>query len=266
MTKTKTVAAPVVAEQPKNLNGILAIKDPTNILHSKRWVTGNVQYPSPIEIFTPMYELLKSTGGELMVMGEDETKNAEADGTENISYGRMKLTAKYKIDTEVFYELGFLVALDLTHPKMKIYRGAVTQSCLNLNVFGSDDVVKFEIAQGFNVDIAQNYISSVTKKIKESVDRVNEMKGMLIPQDKLERLIGKMTMDTIKDKLPHGVTVINQAVGMFTDKNNKYYAGQENFNAWLLYNALTENNNRKSAFDIPEKSLSTYELVSSVLN
>jgi hypothetical protein len=265
MTETKTKVKPAPVAQPSQ-NGVLSIKDPGNILHSKRWVTGQVQYPSPIEIFTPMYDLLKSTGGELMVAGEDETKNAEADGTENISYGRMKLTAKYKIDSELFYELGFLVALNLSHPKVKIYRGAITQSCLNLNVFGSDDVVKFEIANGFNVEIAQNYISSVTKKIKEAVDRVKEMKALKIPQDRLEQIIGKMTLETIKDKLPHGVTVINQAAGMFVDKNNKYYAGQEDFNAWLLYNAMTENNNKKSAFDIPEKSLSTYELVASVLN
>jgi hypothetical protein len=251
---------------PPATNGILQIKDTGNILNSKRWVTGNVQYPSPIEIFTPMYDLLKSTGGELAVAGEDEVKNAEANGNENISYGRMKLTAKYKIDTELFYELGFMVALNLAHPKLKIYRGAVTSACLNLNVFGSDDVVKFEIANGFNMEIAQGYIASVVNKIKQAAERVKEMKAVLIPQDKLERIIGKMTLETIEDKLPHGVTVITQAAGMFVDKNNKYFAGQDNFNAWLLYNALTENNNKKSAFDIPEKSLSTYELVSSVLN
>lgn len=246
--------------------GILQIKDPTNILNSKRWVTGQVQYPSPIEIFTPMYDLLKTTGGEIMIAGEDETKNAEANGTENISWGRMKLTAKYQIDQELFYELGFLVALNLQHPKLKIYRGAVTQSCLNLNVFGSDDVVKFEIASGFNVEIAKNYIGSVVERIKLAVDRVNEMKSMLISQPDLQRIVGKMTLDTIEEKLPHGVQAITQAAGMFVDKNNKYWAGQEGFNAWQLYNALTENNSKKSAFDIPEKSLSAYELVSSVLN
>lgn len=241
------------------------ISDPSNVLNSKRYMKGLIGYQSPQEIFAPVFELLKKLNCKISLQGDSIVKNQNEDGTENIAYGRLNITARYEISEEIFYEIGVLAAFDLGIPKLKIYRGARTSACLNLNIWGADDIQKFDVSQGIEISSVNNYIRSISIKIAETKKFVDDLKAVKIPQENLATIIGLLTLKTIEGKTANGINSITSAINLLTDEKSKYFYKQENFNAWLLYNSLTEGYNEKvSFFDIPEKSFQTFKLIKNI--
>jgi hypothetical protein len=245
-----------------NLISGVEVIDPEDILNSKRYLKGAIEYPAPSELLRPAIEALGRTGGRMTLTGSHEAANRNTDGTTNTAYGRLNLICRYEIDNEMWYEVGVLVAYDMNVPRVKVYRGMKVSACLNLCIWGAEDMVKFDLSAGMNLEIIGQYITSVTAQIERSREIVQRLKGIEIQQNLMGQIIGKMLLHTIEQKAANGTTPILKAADMFSDSKSKYYYKQEGFNAWQLYNGFTEYFAEKvNFFDIPEKTRDTYKLL-----
>jgi hypothetical protein len=259
-----TIVKPTESVPVNNLEAIV-LHDPLNVLSSKRYVKGGAEYKSPGEILQPVIELLRTTSGKLTLTGANEQNNANNDGTLNVSYGRLNLVARFDIDQELFYEIGILIAYDLQIPKIKIYRGAKVSACLNLCIFNAEDVVKFDVSNGVNIELVQTFLGQVTERIAKVHELVTRLKGAKISPEQVETLVGRMMVKTIENKLAHGTTTILSGLDALTDDRSKYYYKQPDFNGWLFFNSFTEYmEKRVNFFDIPDKARDIYSLVSDV--
>ncbi|MDF2188944.1 hypothetical protein [Paraflavitalea sp. CAU 1676] len=258
--------APAVTSQAEVLPpapAAIVLQDDQNVMQSKRYVRGIVEYMSPAEILEPVLQLLRQTSGKLILTGTNELTNANADSSLNVSYGRLNLVARFEIDAEVFYEIGVLIAYDLQIPKIKIYSGAKVSACMNLCVFQADDVVKFDITNGVNLQMVQTFLTQLTERIANVSRIVQRLKGVPISPEAMDTLIGRMLIKTTEKKLAHGTTSILSGLDTMTDDRSKYYYKQPNFNAWLFYNAFTEYmEKRVNFFDIPDKARDVFSLIS----
>ena len=240
----------------------ITLQDDKNIMQSKRYVRGIVEYMSPSEILDPVLQLLRQTSGKLMLTGSNELSNANADSTLNVSYGRLNLVARFEIDAEVFYEIGVLIAYDLQIPKIKIYSGAKVSACMNLCIFQADDVVKFDITNGVNLQLVQTFLSQLTDRIAHVSQVIQRLKAVQISPEAMDTIIGRMLIKTTEKKLAHGTTAILSGLDALTDERTKYYYKQPGFNGWLFYNAFTEYmEKRVNFFDIPDKARDIFKLI-----
>lgn len=250
-----------------NLNGVTVI-DEQGVLHSKRFMKGALSFQSPEEFLSPLLPLLNITGGQLILTGDSEVKNQNTDGSENVSFGRMNLVAKFEIDQDedIWYEIGILAAFDLGSPKLKVYRGPKTRACLNLNVWGTDDVVKFDISSGINTEVVRNFAASVQEKIAESQSIIRNMKAIKLSPVYTQTIVGKILMQTSAENSANGTSAILRAVNLLNNKDSRYFHKQEDFNLWKMHNALTEHFAEKvNFFDIPEKTKESYRLLSEIV-
>lgn len=243
------------------------IIDEDGILQSKRYVRNGMQFSTPTEFLQPIINIVgQFEHTELVLTGENKTENANADGSINISYGRLNLVTKFNVTDELFYEVGLLIALDLGQPKIKLYRGAKVRACLNLCIFQKDDVIEFKITDGVSLEMVQTYLTSVAAKISEVNRIVSSMKEIIILPSQLEQIIGHLVVNTKNNNTKNGTSSILSAVDLLLDDKGKYYYKQPNFNLWLLYNACTEYFGGKTAFfDVPEKTRDFYLMLRDLL-
>lgn len=248
-----------------DFNGI-KIVDPQNVMQSKRFMKGALSFQSPEEMLSPVINLLNSTGGEIEIKGNNPVEMQEKNsGIILTSYGRTSITAKINFDEEISYQIGVLTALDLGKPSMKIYRGHNVNTCLNQCIFGAEETVKFDLSQGINEEATQNFINNWKEKAKKSAEIIQALKGRIIEEKEINFVLGSMLKKTIEEKTENGINSITSATQYLLNEKSKYYYKQKGFNAWHLYNAMTENFNRGSFFDIPEKSRDAFKNVNEVL-
>jgi hypothetical protein len=241
------------------------ITDTQNILQSKRFVKGGIEYKSPLEILEPCIKLLSTTGGNLHLTADKEQSNANQDSSINRSFARLNLVSHYEIDSEMFYEIGVLIAYDLQIPRVKVYRGIKVAACTNLCIFKSDDMVKFDISAGINEEQVQAFIIGLTEQIAEARRIVQRLKALPITPETMQNIIGRMMLGTKEQNLMNGTTSILRAVDLLTDSKSRYYYQQRDFNAWQLFNSFTEYFGEKvNAFDIPEKTRDTFHLLKGI--
>lgn len=188
---------PEVVEAEKVLNTI-NIQDQQDVLNSKRYIKGIMNFSAPSEILKPCIDFLASTGGSLRLSGEKEQNNANTDGTINISYGRLNLVTSFDIDETLKYEVGILIAYDLGVPKIKIYRGAKVSACLNLCIFSAEDIVKFDIGEGVNMESVQHFLADVVLKISKVREVVERLRGILIAPQNVSQIVGSMMLETVE--------------------------------------------------------------------
>jgi len=260
-TNRRIIETPVIpAEEIQNAEVISSkLMDTENVLTSKRYVKGALQFITPAELLKTTLEIFEKEDCNVIIKGSEAVKVAEEDGTENVSFGRVNLLANYKIDEEISYEIGILTAFDLSSPKLKLYRGAKTNACLNLNVWGAEDIIKVDVSNGINLTILKGFIEQIGEQVKKSRELVDTMKAKKLLPEQVPTLIGDMLFKTISEKYVNGTTTIVQAAQHLTNPESKYYYKREGFNYWDLYNAFTENFNARIAlFDIPEKSAAIF--------
>jgi len=235
----------------------VVINDVNNVFESKRYVKGFTQFPTPKELLQPVLDIAHLLNVDsIHLVGENVIKNANDNGDENISFGRLNMITRFAIDEEMFYEVGLLVALDMAVPKVKVYRGAKVKACLNLCVFGEEDIITFDVNEGMNIDVIKSYLESATNKIQEVISIVKRMKEIPVLSGDVHKVIGHLFMKTIEETKTSGTNAILSGVNYLTDSTSKYYYKQDGFNLWLLFNAFTEYfeaGKKTKLYDIPEK-------------
>ncbi|CAH8285901.1 hypothetical protein EV196_106139 [Mariniflexile fucanivorans] len=235
------------------------------ILNSKGYVKGVLSYPSPNQLFSGLFDIENDYNCELQ--GTHEFINLNEDKTENISFGRIHLNYNFKIDNELRYDLGLIVALDKGKPIAKIYSGVKVNACMNLCIFGAEQIIRFEISSTGDSykDVFKNQFQHIKKNIDLSKRIIEVLKNYHLSHDKIQRLNGYILEEIIKNNSVAGTNPILNAIKLQSEKSSRYFANK-GLNAWLYFNSLTEYLNEKiHPLDIPEKALNLFKAVEHII-
>lgn len=182
------------------------------------------------------------------------------EGTEalNTSYGRFLITARMPkaYDTEeAGSKIGMIVALDNQKPIMKVFSGKDVFACMNLTIFGADDL----FSQDLTANIGSIYAKADDYAIKMSDSlglfrkQVDALKAMTFKGKDLDEIIGKLIKYSLKfPKL--GTNPVMGGVKDLLDSKSKYALKEGITDGWNLYNAITENIKKADIADQPLKT------------
>lgn len=232
------------------------------LINSKQYVNNGLTFPSPYDLLKPFIEN-DNLAGQLQFQGTHPITLAE-NGKEMTAYGRVSAIAELDIDQEIKYNVGLVYSLEQGKPVFKVFSGAKVTACTNLCVWGANKIAKIDNFTNLQsiYTSANEFLKTVQKDIEHTKEIIHLMKNFKISAKDTNQIVGKILLDVIKNKAICGTNTIVNAGKLLTDQKNKYYLGQENFNAWLLYNALTESYAEKThILDQPEKVLNLFDII-----
>lgn len=237
------------------------------ILNSKGYVKGVTTFEQPTLLFKDLLDI-ETDKFNIGLNASHEIINVNEDLSENISFGRMDLQYTFNIDDELQYNLGLIIALDKGKPIAKIYSGTQVKACLNMCIFGAEQIHRFDInTTGFSYrDVFKNEFKGIEEKVKKAKVIIKNLKSIHLTTEKIHTLNGAILHNIIKNNGVVGTNPILNGIKLQSDRNSKYNS-KEGLNAWLYYNSLTEYLNEKiHILDIPEKALNVFDCVKEFLN
>lgn len=237
--------------------------DNENILQSHSLVRNGIIYPNPRSVIMPVIEIL-NTAQEIRVTGENALE-IDNNGSKQIAFQRFNVIGNFAVDEEYSYEVGMLAALDLSVPKVKVYTGASIRACLNLSLFGHDNVTKFDISNAGTIDLIRLHLQDIGNKIARTREVINRLKSIRMDAVSVQQALGKILMENNTTRNAFGSTNVLKGTELLANPDSKYYHAQEGFNAWLFYNAFTENLKKSTVFDMADKSADFFRLAGTAL-
>jgi len=273
MAKTTRTTSEVVLEQPKTPLEIVpptetpTFEDPENVMGSKRYVKGLVEYLAPATIIQPILTELKAHHLKPVLSADKPVIVGDEGQTQHRAYGRINVVTSIHIDDEITYELGILTALDIAKPQIQIYQGPRVRACLNLCIFEAQHVTTFLLTNTPDWSILTNYITTQTDRIKNAIETIQTMKTRKITIPEVHRAIGHMLFEVQGQRKGAGENAITYGMTLMKDDRHKYSFRNPDFNHWTFYNALTEYYGAKKIdlFDVPDKVLDTSVLLNNAL-
>jgi len=234
----------------------------TEILESKGYKKGFSEYHAPGKFFEGLLNI-EEEKFNISVNGSHEDISINEDKTENLVFKRFNLMYTFTIDEELQYNLGLVVALDMGKPIAKIYSGVQVKACLNMCIFSSDQVIKFDLSSnptGYKAHFIEQF-----KRISERVERskviINELKKIQLTQFKIDELNGAILRNLIATNGTAGTNPIINGIKLQSRNDSKYFT-KNGLSAWLYYNSLTEYVEEKiHVLDIAEKALNIFEVL-----
>lgn len=254
--KTIEEAIQEAPEAPRELSEFTVI-DSAGVLKSKGFVQGLINYPTPEQLLMPVLATFRNYVKSVTIQGDGEVKNANEDGTENVSFGRLAVIAEIEVDDELTYRIGFTAALNMRVGKVKIFRGVNVRACTNQCIFGNtDDVIKFDIATGNNIETLRVFLANYAEHLQKALATIQRMKAIHLTPEALRTITGALLFEAESRRSEAGTIAINNAVKLMVDPQGIYNAAN-GLNLWKYYNAVTEYYTEKSDFfDIPTKTAS----------
>jgi len=232
------------------------------ILESHKVVKNGVAYPSPAFYLNPILkELEESPEGSLIIEGTNIDEMVDKETNEKyIAYQRVSLIKEFTIDEELSYKIGFVYALDIGKPIIKVFTGANVHACTNLCVFGADKKQEFLIlnnTEGAQLQV-KNYIQSLAQDMKQAKEIIHSMKNTFFNNEETKKMLGNFLLNFSKVKNVAGTQCLLDAATLLTDSKSMYYF-EEQTTAWNIYNAFTHNIcNKKHILQQPEKVFVLY--------
>lgn len=227
------------------------------IYNSNSVVKNGLRYDEPKKFLDPIINLLGDEN--IFLQGSDPIQIGDTENQENLlsAFQRLSLIKKFEIDEELSYQIGFVYALDLAKPIIKVFSGVNVHACTNLCVFRADRLKEFLILQG--TEGAQpeikNYLENLAKDMKQAKQIIFDMKNTKFTRFETRKMFGTFIDQFSAVKNIAGVQCILDAARQINEKNSLYYF-EEDTNAWNLYNALTHDIcNKKHIVQQPEKVL-----------
>lgn len=229
------------------------------ILNSHKFIKNGIEYPNPSFYLTPVIKLFteQNKKGQLIIQGDIADQVGDKTSNDKIytSYNRVSLIKTFDIDEEINYQIGFVYALDLGKPIIKVFSGVNVKDCTNLCIFGADKKQEFLIAnnsEGATLHV-QKYIETLTNDIKQAKQIIHDMKNTFFNTREVEKMLGDFLLGFSATKNVAGTQCLLNAANLLTSKESMYYF--ENLtNAWNIYNSLTHQIcNKKHILQQPEK-------------
>lgn len=250
------------------------------IFHSKTFVGQNsrIRYDSPEIMLEPVIAALAALAErssiDITIDASNPVTNRNDDQSENTAYGRVRLESRLELGlpvaanghSEVLHEtIGFIYAFDLGKPEVIVYNGTRVRSCLNLQIFGSRNVRKFDYAQD-GVESAHAMIAELARDAElEQQRQARIIEGLMNERwtaNQLARNIGH-TLKHVTLKNTFGQAALVAAVRDLNTSGHRYEVQSDgSTTAWNFLQALTQYVTDKSHFNVaPVKTVQMSDFV-----
>jgi hypothetical protein len=217
-----------------------------DLLGSKIYVKENsaVSFKSPRQYLEPFLDLVGNKATDIRVQAADSIINAEESGLRNIAYPRVNVEATVGDEMTGFYSVvGFIYALNIQTPILKVYTGQSVKACMNLTIFQADHVFEQNLLGNFNEVYlrAGKFIQDKQKEIEEYSKIYKDLTETPLTPAQMHEALGSMLMKGANSKL--GTTPVVGGAKLLGDPKSAYYTRTgEDFgcNKWNIYNAVTQ--------------------------
>jgi hypothetical protein len=236
------------------------------IINSCGYVKG-LEYEAPRDLLAGTLEI-EPEKFEISLGGAKEQISINDDGTENISFGRVNVMYTFKLSEDMQYNLGLIVALDKGKPIAKIYSGMQVIACMNMCIFGAEQVQKFDIlTTGMSYqEIFRNEFKKIEEKVFKGKQIIKWLKEIFISEEEINEINGFILMNLTREKGIAGTNPVLSAIKDQCNKSSKYYA-KNGLSGWMYYNSLTEYlEPHVHILDIPEKALNLFSVIREYFN
>ncbi len=238
-----------------------------DVLNSRTYVKDNstVSFASPRTLIQPFLDNVPSD--DITVKVQDPVINANDDGSENISYPRVLLEAKVGSEVPGYDStIGFLYALDVQHPQVKVFSGQNAHACTNLTIFDAEKVYQMNMLGNlkFAYDKAKQYVEQKATEIAKFLETKEELLNTFFCSEALQKELGRILMLTTAGKhVGYPTSGISQAAKWLQDKNSVYYVKPDEACSKLnLYDALTQSiTNSNDIIYRPNKTIAVSHLL-----
>lgn len=238
------------------------------ILESKAIKRGDsTTYPAPHEFLKGLMNIEEEIYNINLHCSHDNITVNE-DETENISLHRVMIDYKFKIDTKTDYKLGLIVSMDKGIPVAKIYMGMQVHACLNMCIFGAEQILTFNLKDKFYsfVESFKSEFKNTQKRVKKAQAIKKGLENINFTHEKCKLLNGAILEKIIRDKTPAGIQAVINGIKLQSKKGDKYNS-ENGLTAWMYFNSLTEYLNEKvHPLDIPEKALDLFQCLKDEIN
>jgi len=233
------------------------------ILESKSIVKGSsndVPYPSAADLLNPIIDIF---GSENLSFFATHPESIGNDQNEILTaYGRAGAIKTIEINEELNYSIGYMYALDLAKPVLKVFSGVNVKICSNMCIFNFSNMEKYEYmvtGKKGAIEKVKEYYNRVDADIENAKKIINDLRKMEFSEKEVQNLLGDFLTSFQVVKNYAGVNCIANAAKLLKDKKTHYY--YENFTSgWNIYNAITDYFGKKAhIIDHPEKVYFVYE-------
>lgn len=242
-----------------------------SILESKIYVKENsaISFKSPHEYIQPFIDGASKLTDDFRISVSGAVKNKnEEDETINVAYGRVLVEAILpgNFDTDkglgdTYGTIGFMYALDLQKPVIKVYSGRYARACTNLCVFGADRVFTQDLTGNLSkcFEIAQDYFDIAEKDLANSIKLITYMRDTELQGGNLDEFTGiLLRRSMLNQKLGH-TPIIQGTRELYNDKSI-YSLKDGKTSLWNYYNSITENIKKVDILDRATKTALLTEL------
>jgi len=237
------------------------------ILTSQRIVKGanqDIQFPAPDELLNPILEIFSKFIEPNEITGF--ATHPESIGTKDdeilTAYGRAGVIQKIVIDEKLTYNVGYLYALDLGKPVLKIFSGINVNICSNMCIFNATNFDKYElmsVGKSGAIEKIKNFMERRNEDCQKALQIVNVLKNLQFNEEETQKLLGDFLISFQVVKNYAGVNCITNAAKLLKTKGGIYYY-EGVTSGWNIYNAITHYFGEKShIIDHPEKVFFVYE-------
>jgi len=244
------------------------------VLESKIYVkdTSGMVFKSPSDYISPFIDTVSKLTTDFQVTAVDGSINQNDEGDYNRAFSRVLVEAKlpadftYQGETDrdtLDSKIGFIYALDLQKPVVKVFAGKDVRACTNLTIFNADHLYSQELTGNVAgvYKKAQGYIDSFQADLEEFLSTMNILTSKSYSGRDLDELNGKMIRQALRTpKL--GTTPILQGIKELYEPKSVYSLKDKATTGWNYYNAITE---QLKKADITDRALKTIILSSLIL-
>jgi hypothetical protein len=228
------------------------------IYNSKQYVKNGFYFDEPSKTINTLIDI---TGPENISLQCSHPAEIAEDNNLITAYGRLAVIKSFEIDEEINYSVGYIYALNVGKPFVKVFSGVNVKACTNLCVFNSSHRAKFDILTDGSgaFEKVKDYIKDVNTDIENAKKIIFDMKNTFLNFEEVKLCLGQLLVNFSKTNNIAGRNCILSAGKLITDPQSRYYFENET-TAWNLYNALTDNyRDSTHIIDHPEKVLALYE-------
>ena len=238
-----------------------------DVLDSRIYVKENSGggFQSPRTYLEPFLDRVKAD--EVVVKVQDPVTNQNEDGTQNVSYPRVLVEAKVGSQIQGYDSvIGFLYALDIQHPLVKVFTGQNAHACTNLTIFNADNVYQMNLLGNltFAYEKAEQYFNNKQREIEEFLKVREELVNTYYDSESLQKELGRLLMLTTSNKnVGYPSSGISQAAKWLQDKNSIYHVkADEMCSKMNLYDSLTQSiTNSNDVLYKPNKTLAVAKML-----
>ena len=241
------------------------------VLASKIYVKEGsaIQFRSPRQYLQPFVDNINtrmSNGSSVItpfkVSVSGTVVNKEEDQTRNEAFARVLLEARLPASYDVrnhYCTIGILYVLDIQKPFVKVYMGRKASACLNLCIFGAEEVYQQELT-GNAESVYEKAIEFVTLARETQVEferKVGILQDAILDQHQIDEVLGYLLRKANINKV--GTSAI--IYGMKELYNPKsIYSVEEGVgtNAWNVFGSMSQYITDKT--DIMDKANKTLQL------